>query len=305
MYKSWMLCLNCFFIGVYFIGVSNNANAEDKFKRILMSADDLANAGIYIRLVDPNYRGSDDLYKKRRAGPNKCFYEPDRVLAVSDFMLKHFEERGFSLRTLCLALQSTLRYDPGTGKQLPTAVAARRSRGGNSLESTGSEILLNVPDCFRNGTPLIDCPRNFDPSFGTKEDDPDRSRRDARDEDVKIRTFIQRGGYARVCGCSELKVERWGELLLPDHCHLDTLPACARKLIADPDPAGRLAKESPTPLIVGLGLSSYYAAGVEISASLPRGYGGSLGTEGGDPDTEDVTLETVRKESGSIMPWNQ
>jgi hypothetical protein len=80
----------------------------------------------------------------------------DRVLAVSEFMLKHFEERGFSLRTLCLALQSTLRYGPGTGKQLPTAVAARRSRSANSLEPIGSEILLNVPDRFRNGKPDID-----------------------------------------------------------------------------------------------------------------------------------------------------
>jgi hypothetical protein len=305
MHKSLMLYINFLLIIVYLIGISNRANSDDNLKRVLMSADDLANSGIYVRVVDPKYHGPDDLYKKRRAGPNKCFYEPDRVLAVSDFMLKHFEERGFSLRALCLALQSTLRYDPGTGKQLPIAVAARRSRGGNSLEPIGSEILLNVPDCFRNGTPLIDCPRNFDASFGTKEDDPDRLRRDALDEDAKIRAFIRRGGYARVCGCSELRVQSWGELLLPDNCHLDTFPACARQIRTDPDPAGRLVKESATPLIVGLGLSSYYAAGVEISTSLPRGYGGSLGTEGGDPDTEDVTLETLRKESGSIMPWNQ
>jgi hypothetical protein len=82
-------------------------------------------------------------------------------------MLKHFEEWGFSLRTLCLALQSTLRYGPGTGKQLPMAVPARRSRSANSSEPIGSEILLNVPDCFRNGTPDIDFPLDgdgFEPS---------------------------------------------------------------------------------------------------------------------------------------------
>jgi len=72
----------------------------------------------------------------------------------------------------------------------------------------------------------------------------------------------------------------WGELVLPDDCHLDTLPSCARKAITDPDPAGRLIKESPNRIMTRLRLSSTYAAGVEISTSLPRGYGGSLGTEG-------------------------
>ena len=116
---------------------------------------------------DPNYHGSDEFYKKRVAGPNKCYYETYRVLAVSDSLLKHFEERGFSLRTLCLALQSTLRYDPGTGKQLPLAVAARRSKGSNSLiPIEGGEILLNVPDCFKNGTFGIDCPDTYEVSYG-------------------------------------------------------------------------------------------------------------------------------------------
>ena len=71
-----------------------------------------------------------------------------------------------------------------------------------------------------------------------------------REEDAKIRSFIQSGGYARVCGCSELRLQWWGELLLPDDCHLDRLPACARKAITDPDPAGRLVKESVNPIMV-------------------------------------------------------
>jgi hypothetical protein len=266
-----------------------------------MTVEDLAKFGIYLRFADPKYHGSDEFYKKRVAGPNKCYYELGEVLAVSDPLLKHFEERGFSLRTLCLALQSSLRYDPGTGKPLPLAVAARRSKG------NGGEILLNVPDCFRNGTPDIDCPHNYDASFGTKEDTPEEaSRQRAHEEDGKIRDFIKKGGYARECGCGDIHyIKQIRFLYLADDCHLEVFPKCARQLVKDPDPVGRLVKENPSPLIVGLGLSSTYAGGVEISASLPHGYGGSLGTEGGDVETEDVSLETLAKESGSVAPWNR
>lgn len=123
--------------------------------------------------------------------------------------------------------------------------------------------------------------------------------RSAREEDAKIRDFIRSGGYARVCGCSQLSVGQWS-LRLPDDCHLDTLPASTRKVITDPDPAGRLVKESPTPLIVGLRLSSTYAGGVEISTSLPGGHGGSLGTEGGDPDKEISPSRPFERRAGPL-----
>lgn len=296
-------------IAAAFLIAGGCANAQDALKRVPMTAEDLSKFGIYLRFADPEYHGSETFYKKRVAGPDKCYYETWRVLAVADPLLKHFEERGFSLRTLCLALQSSLRYDPGTGKPLPRAVAARRSKGSNSLVAIkDGEILLNVPDCFRNGTPDVDCPHNYNAIFGTKEDTPEEaSRQRAREEDVKLRDFIRKGGYARECGCGDLRYDKKIRYLfsLPDDCHLDVLPKCARQLVKDPDPVGRLVMENPSPLIVGLGLSSTYAAGVEISASLPHGYGGSLGAEGGDVEAEDVSLETLSKESGSIAPWSR
>jgi hypothetical protein len=275
-----------------------------------MTVEDLAKFGIYLRFVDPNYHGSDEFYKKRVAGPNKCYYETSRVLAVSDPLLKHFEERGFSLRTLCLALQSTLRYDPGTGKQLPLAVAARRSKGSNSLiPIEGGEILLNVPDCFKNGTFGIDCPDTYEDSYGSRIECSSANgceKIDLRAEDEKIRKLIQGGGYARECGCSEIRLDKDYGLVLPDGCHLDRLPACARRLIKDPDPAGRLIRKSGDELMRRAGLgSSIYMGGVDISASLPRGYGYSTSTEGDDVEAEDVSLETFAKESGSVAPWNR
>jgi hypothetical protein len=174
--------LLCFSLAVACLAAPGCANAEDVLKRIPMTAEDLAKFGIDLDL----------------GFPNKCYY--GTTLSVSDALLEHFEARGFSLRTLCLALDSSaLRYDSGTGKQLPLAVRARRSKDGKSLVVSESplndEVVLNVPDCFKNGTPLIDCPRNYNYAFGTKEDDPDAAIREAREEDAKIRSFIRSGGY--------------------------------------------------------------------------------------------------------------
>jgi hypothetical protein len=305
-------------LAVGFPAASDCANAQDAPKRVPMTAEELAKFGIYLRFVDARYHGSDIFYEKRVAGPNKCYYETWRVLAVSDPLLKHFEERGFSLRTLCLALQSTLRYDGGTGKQLPLAVAARRSGGSNSLiPIEGGEILLNVPGCFKNGTPGIDCPYTYEWSYGNRTGTEECSssngceRTDILADDTKIRKLIQGGGYARKCGCSEIRLHKYDsytELALPDDCNLDRLPACARRLVKDPDPAGRLIKKNSFALLQRAGLQFGLAmegGGVDISASLPRGYGYSISTEGGDVEAEDVSLETLSKESGSVVPWNR
>jgi hypothetical protein len=54
-----------------------------------------------------------------------------------------------------------------------------------------------------------------------------------------------------------------------------------------------------------LGVESLDYHGLDISASLPRGYGYSLGKEGGDPERDDINLETLAKGSGSAVPWNR
>jgi hypothetical protein len=62
-------------------------------------------------------------------------------------MLHYFNARGFSLATLCLALITTdAIYNPENGVPIPGVWVADTIR-----------VLLNVPDCFKNGTPLLDC----------------------------------------------------------------------------------------------------------------------------------------------------
>src|SRR6516164_5346033 len=89
-------------------------------------------------------------------------------------------------------------------------------------------------------------------------------------------------------------------------CHLDILPVCARQLVSNPDPAGRLFRVGDywwTTNLEGLGVRSSYYHGIDISASLPRGCGYSFGIEGGDPERDDINLETLGKVSGSAAPW--
>src|SRR5208282_6538409 len=94
-------------------------------------------------------------------------------------------------------------------------VAARRSKGGNTLIPISyGEILLNVPDCFKNGTPGIDCPDTYNESFGSRSGECLSSngceKVDMLAEDAKIRKLIQSGGYARECGCSEIRLDKSG-----------------------------------------------------------------------------------------------
>jgi hypothetical protein len=203
------------------------------------------------------------------------------------------------------------------------AAAARRCgtplKGGNTLIPISyGEILLNVPDCFKNATPGMDCPYTYEWSYGSLTGECSSSNgceekvgNPAEEErDRKIRKFIQGGGYARKCGCNEIRLSEVGDmrgaLELPDDCNLDRLPACARRLVKDPDPAGRLIKKSDQVLFELVGREdSSYLGGVDITPSLPRGYGHSITTEGGDVETEDVSLETLAKESGSAAPWNR
>jgi esterase/lipase superfamily enzyme len=86
--------------------------------------------------------------------PNRCPFQHDApagnkyVLSFSNELLNHFEKRGFSLGTLCLAISAPMNTDPDTGKDIPNVSA---------IEEGAYHILLNVPDCLKSGTPLIDC----------------------------------------------------------------------------------------------------------------------------------------------------
>lgn len=86
--------------------------------------------------------------------PNSCDGAGNRkpAISVSNEMLDHFRERGFSLTSLCLALGSRVRFNPETGEALPRFVVS-------DLPET--EVTLNVPDCFKNAMSLVECDNKF------------------------------------------------------------------------------------------------------------------------------------------------
>ena len=113
-----------------------------------------------------NYLTKDIEINKRFDGvvpshPHKCPYpigahvengaltRGDIDISISSEMLEHFKARGFSLETLCLGLTTELAYNPESGARVPGV--------GLTQSSPYYGVNLNLPDCFKNGTPLLDC----------------------------------------------------------------------------------------------------------------------------------------------------
>jgi hypothetical protein len=233
---------------------SDNTTAADAphtggLKTIAMSANDLRRYGMALGWDFPNRCPSKeyDYYSKS--------FEDRFQLSISDAMLDHFKARGFSLEALCLALLSPIRFDSETGKQLPLA-----SIEGHDLQA------LNVPDCFKNGTPFLDCTLNYlwlDREVFNADDQKNFQR---------LRAFHSKI-YQR------LAQERAGNWYY----------------------GGGLGG-----LFEGRGPWEVYFEAFQLSPNLPRGYGYMLhGLEGADPALEKVDLQTIRKESGSSAPWDQ
>ena len=73
------------------------------------------------------------------------------------------------MESVCLGLVSQTRYDPETGRRLPTYIIADeqevtrqlREHGELSEGSITEEMPLDLPGCFRNGTPYNDCVFRF------------------------------------------------------------------------------------------------------------------------------------------------
>lgn len=119
---------------------------------------ELFKAGVSIRYLDPDVERPKDFAGSTPQHPNRCpyaigsyfeegaFQNNQIEISLSDEMLAHFQRRGFNLKTLCLAITTPMTYDPETGVPIPSVNL------GYHLW-----VLLNVPDCFRRGTPMLDC----------------------------------------------------------------------------------------------------------------------------------------------------
>jgi hypothetical protein len=206
--------------------------------------------------------------------PNKCYDD----LSISDEFLNQFRARGFSLPALCLAVTSPwVTYDPGTAK--PLSVVSQGHR----------RFLVEIPGCFRNGLPFLDCKFVFDHTSGLKFVDAER--RHIRDlavqVDAMVRKMIVSGRYATECSCADAK---WVSVLhrfeLTRHCRMDAAPVCMEQISNGEVRAGSLVLEEvdgysfkglPTEFGTAYG-------GFDISAQLPRGYGYRIGGPEGEDE---------------------
>src|SRR5262249_50017949 len=106
--------------------------------------------------------------------PNKCFARINHTMSISNEFFARYKSRGFSLESLCLGLLGETRYDPETGRRLPTYIYVDMQNLASELRedparkdpafgaaSTSNEMPLDLPDCFKNGTPYKDCVFRF------------------------------------------------------------------------------------------------------------------------------------------------
>jgi hypothetical protein len=205
-------------------------------------------------------------------------------------VLARYKARGFSLNSLCLALQSPLAFDPETGERLPSYMVADTNaiRKGELGAGTISEILpLRVPDCYARGLPYHDCQFAYDIMTGRKLTREQLAKIEAARSifDRKMAEIKRNGAYMTECGCQEDNLQH--EFSTTARCRLEKVPRCANNdnevLIV-----GTLRAE-------GYFLSSQFGQGgitlIDISPSLPLGYGyqlytdGTAGPGGGDEKT--------------------
>ena len=103
---------------------------------------------------------------------NKCYYYGDGgyLISTSDEFYDRFKRRGFSIEAMCLGLVSETHFDPASGRRLPTYILIDRALIKDNLRQFGKivepgavsdELPLDLPDCFKNGTPYTDCQFSF------------------------------------------------------------------------------------------------------------------------------------------------
>ncbi len=229
---------------------STRAGDETPISRIVMSVAELKDAGIAVRGKGP------------QPFAQNCAIANRPQVTLSDKLIRHFAEAGFSKAALCLAITSDIRYDPETGRQLPLAHVAKI--GELELDRLFNAFPLNLPPCFRNGTPRTDCKSNYDWYYGTEED---------REE---------RPGLTRVDVRAQFKNYK--------------------KLAAGADEGVFFSFESGSgPDIL---TTDPYIRAFSVSTSLPNGFGYSLRCcEGDDPEAEDVDLATYRTKPTFWSLW--
>jgi hypothetical protein len=266
-------------------------------------------AGINVRLLrEKGSDPTDGFYASGPPFPHKCFHEDFRELTLSDRFFDHYKSRGFSLPTLCLAVSAGgwVHYNLETGAPLRVLYTSQYGGG----------YLLDVPDCFKDGAPFLDCKQNFEHGFGLKLTNA------TRNADVKtnigidraVRALISSGKFSRECTCDDLEVYNSPGETRPSvqikgsgyggtkpveqySCRVETMPTCASKWLKGREIEGWMLYEVADGYLLnrvsieGLANNMGTAFGpFDISPKLPHGYAYQIGHPEGDDDTPFVEL---------------
>ena len=216
---------------------------------------------------------------------NKCYAygEGSYLVSISDAFLAQFRPKGFTVQSVYLGLVSETRYDPETGRRLPTYIITDEKLIASDLRQYGEiatigavteELPLDLPDCFRNGTPYSDCKFRYGRKTGKvlSAAETDIYAQLGAALDKRIRALMGARG-------SKSGNEFYGDdgdfakgfRKIADYLYAD--------LIGEVDE--RLLRYSS---------ASFWAR----SASFPRGYGYALDADGGAaPSVNAATLKTV------------
>lgn len=160
-------------VGIWVLAFLANAQAEDDapVPKIIISAQELRSLGIAV-----HSEGAEEL-------PHRCRDSGNADLSVSDEMLRHFTARGFSLESLCLGLSSWVLFDPETGRTIPRVAF-----------SHNLEISLNLPDCFRNAVPFLECDNRYETweQYEFTEDEQKENIEHTHKVDEMVRAHVER-----------------------------------------------------------------------------------------------------------------
>jgi hypothetical protein len=152
------------------LGSSARAEPTLSFPIVVETKAELERLGF--SLVKPDEQPAANPWREK-ACVDRSGVPQGLLVAVADEVVARYAKRGFTRRTLCLALAGAPLYDPYSGQRLPSFVyrdpvgvsAVLIGRDPAIVDSTElitagvmtDEIPLAVPQCFRNGKPHIDC----------------------------------------------------------------------------------------------------------------------------------------------------
>jgi hypothetical protein len=224
---------------------------------------------------------------------NWCYYygEGGWKLTVSDSFLEKYKSKGFSLHSLCMGLVSQRKFDPETGRRLPSVFffnepglrAALKGRNPKSMdpgkleqlseEFASEELALTVPDCFKNGTPYSDCTWRFDVESGARLDELETLRFKSLGQKIE-RAMANENAINTICG----------DIVRPD-CIRETKGDFPYNNAIHPEHGG-LDFSFLNDEILGLDqlsqddCDSSHGSFVDISHAFPKGFGYALFADG-------------------------